>query len=248
MKLISLSSFGKKISGTSFPVRRLFCLWLLMSMLGVASTDGAEVKLFGDLEQFVRARENEFDQISDERKEQLGGITRFVEKQRQADKVAALTFICTHNSRRSHMSQLWAEIAAARFGIEGVQTYSGGTEVTAFNPRAVASLERAGLKIEKLDDANNPKYSVTYAEGGEAQTCFSKVYSTSPNPTEDFCAVMTCSSADANCPLVSGASARVSIPYEDPKVADGTPGETAKYDERCAQIAREMLYAFSQVK
>ncbi len=47
--------------------------------------------------------------------------------------------------------------------------------------------------------------------------------------------------------MVQGASSRFAIPYDDPKVADGTPEETAIYDERCAQIAREMLYVFSQV-
>jgi arsenate reductase (thioredoxin) len=48
-----------------------------------------------------------------------------------------------------------------------------------------------------------------------------------------------------DCPIVRGASHRVSIPYKDPKVADDTPTESAAYDERCAQIAREMLFAFS---
>jgi hypothetical protein len=66
-------------------------------------------------------------------------------------------------------------------------------------------------------------------------------------PQQNFAAVMTCSHADASCPLVMGASVRVAIPYEDPKAADGTPEETALYDARSKQIATEMLFLFSRV-
>jgi arsenate reductase len=59
---------------------------------------------------------------------------------------------------------------------------------------------------------------------------------------------MTCSHADKNCPTVTGASLRIPITFEDPKAADGTAKEAATYDKRSAQIAREMLYAFSLVK
>jgi hypothetical protein len=72
------------------------------------------------------------------------------------------------------------------------------------------------------------------------------VYFDAANPNEDYCAVMTCSQADKNCPNVWGASHRVAISYDDPKVADDTANETATYDKRCAQIAREMLFAFSR--
>jgi len=58
---------------------------------------------------------------------------------------------------------------------------------------------------------------------------------------------MTCSQADAACPIVEGARARVAVPYEDPKVADGTPEEAARYDERVAQIGRDLTWVFSEV-
>lgn len=38
------------------------------------------------------------------------------------------------------------------------------------------------------------------------------------------------------------------MPYEAPKAFDGQPDETAKYDERCKQIATETGYVFSKVK
>ena len=152
-----------------------------------------------------------------------------------------LLFVCTHNSRRSHMAQLLAMVAAKRFGLNQVQTFSGGTEVTAFNPRAVAALQRVGFGIT-AGSGENPRYQVR--EGGLA---FSKKIDDPTNPSSDFVVVMTCSQADAACPVVRGAAKRVSVPYEDPKSADGTPEETQRYDERVAQIGRDLVWVFKTV-
>jgi protein-tyrosine-phosphatase len=205
-------------------------------------------RLTEQVQKYVDQRKGEFTDIPEARKEQLKKLAVYIRNQTAAGRLARLTFICTHNSRRSHLAQVWASAAAAYYGVDNVETFSGGTEATAFNSRAVASLERAGFKIEPGPEKSNPRYKVFLGTTGEPLVCFSKVYDAEPNPKADFCAVMTCAQADKNCPLVHGASYRLSIPYEDPKAADGTPAEAATYDERCAQIAREMLYAFSLVK
>ncbi|MGA1373243.1 MAG: protein-tyrosine-phosphatase [Flavobacteriales bacterium] len=153
-----------------------------------------------------------------------------------------LVFICTHNSRRSHMAQLWAQAAAFHVGLNDVKTYSGGTEVTAFNPRAVAALERAGWTAEIEGTADRNPVRRLSAAGVPAQRCWSKRYDDASNPPSGFIAVMTCSEADGACPVVFGASARFSLPYIDPKISDGTPEESDTYDARSAQIASEMLY------
>lgn len=189
----------------------------------------------------------DLDHIPSQRRDQLDQLTAFIRERAHAGQPAVLTFICTHNSRRSHMAQLWAQAAAHHFGVDGIETYSGGTEATAFNPRAVAALQRAGFLVEPTTTGDNPVYAVRFFGGMEPLRCFSKVYDHPPNPTRDFCAVMTCGAADAACPIVFGAAERIAITYDDPKAADGTPQETAVYDERCRQIAREMLYAFSRV-
>lgn len=196
---------------------------------------------------YLDARIAEFDRVPADRREQLRRLTDYVAAQQAAGEPARMTFICTHNSRRSHLAQIWAAVAAERFGVEAVETYSGGTEATAFNPRAVEALTRAGLRIQATDESDNPRYEVRSGETVAPQAAFSKVYDELPNPTTGFCAVMTCTSADRACPTVAGASDRVAIPYEDPKAADNTPGETAKYDERSQQIAREMLFVFASL-
>jgi arsenate reductase len=176
----------------------------------------------------------------------LNDIAQFIVSKHAQGKIARLVFICTHNSRRSQMAQLWAAAAAAYHRIGDVQTYSGGTEVTAFNPRAVAAVERAGFAVEN-PGGDNPHYRLAYADGGPVITCFSKQFDDSPNPAAHFAAVMTCSDADAACPFVPGAETRVRLTYEDPKVADGLPEQDMVYDQRCMQIATEMLYLFSHV-
>lgn len=196
---------------------------------------------------YIEALMPEMAKIPQERKEELERIAAYVQAKSQAKEAANLTFICTHNSRRSHLSQIWAATAAAYYGIEGVNAYSGGTEATAFNPRAVAAIERAGFRVEN-PGGDNPRYQVTFSDNAPAMECFSKRYDDPTNASEDFVAVMTCSEADKNCPLIPGASLRVSIPYVDPKASDGTEKEAATYDERCKQIATEMCYIMSHVK
>jgi arsenate reductase (thioredoxin) len=209
--------------------------------------DPGSSPLMPALEAFVADTLAELECIPAERRSQLGALALFVGERTRDGKPAALTFICTHNSRRSHMAQLWAQAAAHHFGINGVETYSGGTEATAFDPRAVAALERAGFAVEAASTCDNPVYAVRFSESAEPMECFSKVYDQPPNPTGGFCAVMTCGAADAGCPVVFGAAQRIAITYDDPKAADGTAEEAAVYDERCREIAREMLYAFSRV-
>jgi arsenate reductase len=215
----------------------------------MATPSLAAAELRPSLANYVAARTAEFDDVPADRRATLDELAAYIRKQRDAGESVRLVFICTHNSRRSHMAQLWAATAAASYGIDDVETFSGGTEATAFNPRAVAALERAGFEIKTSTPADaNPKFLVRVGPTADALECFSKVYDQPPNPSSGFCAVMTCSAADEACPSVPGATLRLAIPYDDPKVADGMPEEAATYDERCAQIAREMLFAFSRVR
>lgn len=230
------------------------CCWGLLLTLGMgaiclADTPTPEVsKIDSQLRDYLADRATEFDQITPERKAQLEELALFVKSRVEAGEPARLTFICTHNSRRSQMAQVWAAAAAVSYGVKGVDTFSGGTEATAFNPRTVAALKRSGLIIEKVKRSLNPHYAVSFQESGDPLTCFSKVYNESPNPEKNFCAVMTCSQADKSCPMVKGSALRLAIPYEDPKVADDTPQEAEAYDTRCQQICREMLYVMSKAR
>ena len=158
-----------------------------------------------------------------------------------------LIFICTHNSRRSLLGQVWAQAAAANYSIPNVMAFSGGTEATACNPRTINTLLRAGLEVSKTTEGENPVYEIRFDEALPPINSFSKVYDHNPNPTESFAAIMTCNHADENCPYIPGAEKRFSITYTDPKESDGTSAETSTYDARCRQVATEMKYLFSKV-
>jgi arsenate reductase len=190
---------------------------------------------------------NEVDLIPEARKAILQKLALFVQDKRKKKEKPELNFICTHNSRRSHLAQIWAQTAAAYYGVENVACYSGGTEATAFNPRAVKAMEEAGFQIKKIKESPNPVYEVRFSMDAPSLLAFSKKYDAPGNPKKAFAAVMTCSQADQNCPLVAGAEARFSIPYDDPKDFDGTPREGSVYRERVQQIGREMLYVFSLI-
>tara|TARA_B110000037_G_C16974183_1_gene446315 strand:+ start:82 stop:528 length:447 start_codon:yes stop_codon:yes gene_type:complete len=145
------------------------------------------------------------------------------------------------------MAQLWAAAAAEYYGIKSIQSFSGGTEATAFNKNAIDAMERAGFQITMTHKGNNPIYEAMYSKNSETHKMWSKKFDDSLNPSENFAAVMVCSDADQNCPFVPGAT-RISMPFDDPKAFDGTNIESAKYDERCNQIAIEILYVMHQVK
>jgi protein-tyrosine-phosphatase len=157
----------------------------------------------------------------------------------------SLIFICTHNSRRSHYGQIWAAVASEYYNIPR-QTFSGGTEATAFHPNAVESLRRAGFNIHS-PSSENPKIEVGFAENKDPLICFSKKYDAPSNPSDSFVAIMTCDEANEACPVVSGADFKFSLTYSDPKISDGTEKESETYDERCFQIASEMFYLFNKI-
>lgn len=195
------------------------------------------------LQAYITDLVSDLGQIPKERKTLLEHLSAYIVEKK--GKPIHLNFICTHNSRRSHLSQIWAATAAAYHGLGNIQCFSGGTEATAFNPRALAAIQRAGFYIEN-PGGDNPHYLVHYSDEAAPLTCFSKVFNDPFNPATDFAAVMTCTHADQNCPFIPGAT-RISIPYLDPKAADDTPHESATYDERVKQIGREMFYVMATV-
>ena len=186
--------------------------------------------------------------VSNDRKLALQPFIEFIQSKVSNKKSINLNFICTHNSRRSHLSQIWAQTAAYYYGINNVFCYSGGTEATAMFPMVAKTLEKQGFQIAKLSNEKNPVYSIKYAENSHPIIAFSKKYDDDFNPKGEFAALMTCDHADENCPFILGCESRIPVRYNDPKEFDNTPQQAEKYLERSSEIASEMLYIFSQIK
>ncbi len=228
-------------------MKSLFKIPLLLAfgfILFGFQTSKTPKKLYPKLEKYVKTLPSEFGQIDEKRQKQLQEVGDYIVSKLKDNQEVKLTVICTHNSRRSHMGQIWLQAAAHYYGIQNIKTFSGGTEATAFNLRAVKALQEVGFKINQTDKnaTENPRYEGTFSDDIPGETMFSKKYADQTNPQEKYAAILVCSSADKACPMVFGADARFAIPFEDPKNFDGTPQESEKYLERCRQIAREMFF------
>ena len=185
--------------------------------------------------------------LSKERKGILQPLIDYINAKTENKQHTQLNFICTHNSRRSHLAQVWAQAIAVYYEVLNIECFSGGTEATAVYPMVVQTLEETGFQMSRETSAENPVYHITYAPDITPLAAFSKKYDDYANPQSNFAAVMTCSQADAGCPFVAGSEKRISIMYEDPKISDGTPQQKETYLERSEQIATEMKYVFSKI-
>lgn len=183
-------------------------------------------------------------EIGEERKPTLNSIASFIRQKKNEDLSVQLNFICTHNSRRSQLAQVWCFVLS-RYHNLSIQTFSGGVEVTAFNENAVRALQEIGISINK-SVGSNPVYSIDYK--GDTLKCFSKLYDDTINPKENFAAIMTCDHADQNCPYIPGVAQRISLTYQDPKISDGSGQEREAYGACSQLIAAELNYVMKQLK
>jgi hypothetical protein len=217
-------------------------------VLSVSSfTQIKKVDLFPTLLSYCNNLSKEFIQIPEERKADLKVIANFIVEQKKDHKPANLLFVCTSNSRRSHMAQVWSQIASYYYNIDSVYTFSGGTEQTRVNINAIDALGRTGIKIYSNNQGENPLRYLRVGNKIDPWVIFSKKYTDATNPKNSFAAIMVCSEADKSCPFVEGTELRIGMPYQDPKEFDNSPLKEAKYDERCRQIAREMFYIMDLV-
>ncbi len=184
--------------------------------------------------------------IPEQRRFELEVIAKRIVPLKESGLPLNFVFICTHNSRRSQISQVWAQTAAAYFGIPAM-CFSGGSEKTVFDQRAVSALERAGFR--NTSESGDPdRHHISFSPETEDILCFSKKYDAPQNPQKDFIALMTCSQADEHCPVITGAILRFTLPYEDPKAFDGSAQEATAYDACCIQIGTELWYLFSLLR
>ena len=202
--------------------------------------------LFPQIENVIKTLN--FESISEERKIIVQPLVDFIQGKASNNQEIRLNLICTHNSRRSHLAQVWAQTAANYYGIKNVFCYSGGTEATAMFPMVAKTLAKQGFQIKTIAEGNNPVYAIKYSENEHPVIGFSKRFDDDFNPESEFAAILTCSSANQGCPFIAGAEKRIPITFEDPKAFDNTPQQAEKYEERSVQIATEMFYVFSQIK
>ncbi len=201
--------------------------------------------MYSKLKLFI---ENSLDyKVGLDRKQLLDEIISDLKASSLKEEEILLNFICTHNSRRSQFAQVWAWILADYYELPFIKTYSGGTEVTEVYPTVISTLESIGVDVDRENEVSNPVYKLRLGEGIEPLMLYSKLYDASENPTSNFLAFMTCSSADEGCPFVAGSIKRYSLTYEDPKFSDGTNEEETVYLNKCIEIGSELKYVFQRL-
>ena len=185
--------------------------------------------------------------IPEERKARLQLLIEYIQDKVTMRELTNLNFICTHNSRRSHLAQIWAQTMACYFNIDQLFCFSGGTEATALYPSIKDTLERQGFEFEISSAGKNPHYHLLFSDDAPAIVAFSKKYDAPFNPSSNFAAIITCSHADENCPMIVGAEKRILMSYEDPKKYDNSSQEIEGYAACSIQIACEMYHVFSAI-
>ena len=185
--------------------------------------------------------------IEKNRKDKIVKLAQIIKINHEQQNIVKITFICTHNSRRSQFSQVWAYISGLYFKLDFLEFYSGGTEVDSVNLNVINALSNSGLKIEKTHK-DKAIYLLKSLKKDKGISLYSKVYNSKLNPSKHFIAIMTCSDADQMCPVIKGADKKISLPYSDPRGADNTGLEKEVYSQTCSTIAKEMFYLMKQVK
>lgn len=175
-------------------------------------------------------------------------LAAWIAEQYPLDPSLRVIVVCTGNSRRSILGSTLGNAIAARFGLTRLRFSSGGTDPSAFNPRTINALKEVGFRIEATGESappgkggeSNPRYRVAWSDSEETIE-FSKHFADASNPKRGFAAIMVCAEANAECPVVPGASLRVAMPFDDPKSSDGSPEESAAYAQRRDEIAASLL-------
>lgn len=186
--------------------------------------------------------------ITAERKKQLQPVVSYLKQTIAIGQSPQLLFVCTENSRRSMLAQVWSEIAAEYFDVKDFGAHSAGSKATALHPNTLAALKRSGLQISVLSEGSNPRYSTAVSESRPPLLLYSKEVNDAALPEKNFAAVMVCVDDAEACPFISNASARIPLPYSDPKKFDGTNEMESAYDRCSLQIAAEMMWVMEQVK
>jgi arsenate reductase len=185
--------------------------------------------------------------LTEDRKKILSKIAAEITKEYKINNTVNLTFICTHNSRRSQLGQVWSFFAANYFNLK-INAFSGGTEVTAFYRNTIKTLQKVGFDFLLTDFSHeNPTYKISFNGTENTILGFSKLYS-NPINIEPFMAITTCDNADMNCPFIPTASHRFHLPFVDPKHSDGTAQQEETYLQTSIQIAGEVYFIFSEFK
>tara|TARA_B100001079_G_scaffold142196_1_gene121790 strand:+ start:344 stop:916 length:573 start_codon:yes stop_codon:yes gene_type:complete len=140
-----------------------------------------------------------------------------------------IVFLCTHNSRRSQLCQVWGSILSKIYNID-LKFNSAGTEKTEVHKTIFYCFSNVGIEIKDS--------KIFY--GDLSLSLHSKVLE--EIQSDKFISIMTCSDAEKSCPSDSRSIRNISMIYQDPKIFDDTEKEREEYSKTSKLIAEELNY------
>ena len=145
-----------------------------------------------------------------------------------------IVFLCTHNSRRSQLCQVWGSILSKIYNID-LKFNSAGTEKTEVYKTVFYCFSNVGVEIKDS--------KVFYRD--LSLSLNSKVLE--EIQSDKFISIMTCSDAEKSCPSDSRSIKNISMTYQDPKVFDYTEKEKDEYLKTSKLIAKELNYVLKKL-
>ena len=188
-----------------------------------------------------------YDQITAERKQHLDHISHTMAKILHERRYLEIVFLCTHNSRRSIFSEIMSHVLSDALKLP-FYSYSGGAEGTYIAPQVITTLEDIGFETSRFNSRLDTAYHIKYRKRKNALVFYSHNMDNFIRKQYPYITISTCDEATETCPVGPAEAIRFSTPYEDPKVADGTPMESAVYRATCDEITTNLLYIYNTIK
>lgn len=207
-----------------------------------------ESKLFSTISTYLASQDGKQPPVNEIHQASMQKFAQWLKM--RGKKKTDVVVICTGNSRRSILTSTMGNLIAAYRKWPEVRFHSAGTAPSAFNSCTIAALKQIGVEItatgsqakEGKKGEKNPHYKVQWGKDKDAYSLeYSKALGDVSLPGNDFAALIVCSDADKECPVVEGAAIRLALPFEDPKAFDGKPNESEEYAKTRDLIAQTLL-------
>ncbi len=145
-----------------------------------------------------------------------------------------IVFLCTHNSRRSQLCQIWGSILSKIYKID-LNFHSAGSEKTEVHKNIFYCLSNAGVKVgDNKIHFEDLTINLRSKRLGEIKA-------------KKFIAIMTCSDAEKSCPTDPRSIKNIKIIYEDPKIFDNSEREKEEYYKTSKSIAEDLNYIIKKL-
>jgi protein-tyrosine-phosphatase len=195
-----------------------------------------------EFSQYVTKQRRQLGRIAGVHATSIAVVAQHIVRNLEARGQLTLVFGCTHNSRRSILSEVWAHVALA--GVHPrLRALSAGSDPQGVAPGTLGALARAGFTISADEQRG------WVATAGDLRLALrSKRFADLELSDVGFGLVVNCSVLDESCPTVPGSFFRTPLIFDDPRAADGTLSADAAYDRCCAEIARTQFALADEVR